>query len=62
MSDQSHSSGSSNAGAFVLAGAVLALAVVVWIVFGGLASEDQPDVSITVPGVGSVEGNVSADG
>lgn len=62
MSDQTSNSGASSVSTFVLAAAVLALAIVLWLVFGGAFSQDEPDVSITVPGVGTVEGTVNSDG
>lgn len=59
MSDQTNTSKRSGAGAFILGGVVVALAVVAYLVFtGGGELLDQPDVSITVPGVGTVEGEV----
>ncbi len=61
MADQSNNSSNSNSGAFILGGVVVALGVVAWVVFGGGLSSDQPDVSIEIPGVGSVEGEVSSD-
>lgn len=61
MSDQTSSSGGSTAGAFVLGGVVVALAVVAWAVFGGTIEADKPDVSIEVPGVGVIEGEVEGN-
>ena len=62
MSEQRKPTGTTNASVLVLAGAILALAVVLWLVFGGAFSEDEPDISVTVPGVGTVEGSVDTDG
>ena len=52
---------SNNSGAFILGGVVVALAVVAWVVFGGGLSSDEPDISIELPGVGSVEGEVKSE-
>ncbi|MCW9042353.1 MAG: hypothetical protein OQK05_03335 [Pseudopelagicola sp.] len=62
MSDQTnHESGSTTPLAFVLGGVVVALAVLAWVVFDGRLPGNEPDISITVPGVGSVEGEVKSD-
>lgn len=62
MSDQTHSTGGSNAAlAFVLGGVVVALGVLAWLYFGGeVPSADQPDVRIELPGGGAVEGEVTS--
>ncbi|MEQ9695916.1 hypothetical protein [Shimia sp. SDUM112013] len=60
MTDQTNSGSQSNAVlAFVLGGVVVALGVLGWVVLGGSLPGDEPDISITVPGVGSVEGEVT---
>lgn len=56
MADQSN-----NTNAFILGGVVVALAVIAWVVFGDGLTTDQPDVSIEVPGVGSIEGEVNSN-
>lgn len=59
MSDTNTSSSSSAPSAFILGGLVVAIGVIAWAVFGGGFTTDEPDISITVPGVGSVEGEVT---
>lgn len=55
--------GSNTAMAFILGGVVVVLAVIAYVFFaGGMPGADQPDISINVPGVGSVEGSVNAEG
>lgn len=62
MTDQTNNGSSSNTAlAFVLGGVVVALVVIGWVVLGGSLTQDKPDISINVPGVGSVEGEVKAD-
>lgn len=56
-----NNSNGSNAGAFILGGVVVALAVLAWVVFGGGFQADQPDISIEVPGVGAIEGEVKSE-
>lgn len=61
MADQTNNSTSNGLGAFVLGGVVVALGVLAWVVFGGGISTDQPDVTIEIPGVGAVEGEVTSN-
>ncbi|MBF9029935.1 hypothetical protein HKCCE3408_05985 [Rhodobacterales bacterium HKCCE3408] len=48
--------------AFLVGALVVALAVLLWFFLGGeVPSTDEPDVSIEVPGVGTVEGDVESE-
>lgn len=60
MTDETNN-GSSGAMAFILGGVVVALAVLGWVVLGGSVPTDEPDISIEVPGVGTVEGDVESN-
>lgn len=44
--------------AFIIGGLVVAVAVMAWILSGGEVPTSEPDVSIEVPGVGTIEGDV----
>lgn len=61
MSDDTDHERPSGVGAFVLGGVVVALAVLAWVFFGGEVVQDEPDISIEVPGVGSIEGEVEGN-
>ena len=62
MSNQSSNSSDNSGMAFVLGGLVVAIVVMGYFVMnGGSFGTEQPDISITVPGVGSVEGSVKSE-
>jgi len=55
------SSGSNGFLTFIVGGLVVAVVVMAWLLSGGELPGDKPDISIEVPGVGTVEGNVKGN-
>lgn len=62
MSDRTNTASSGSVSGFILGGVLAALVVVGYLVYAnGGEVVDEPDVSIEVPGVGSIEGNVDGN-
>ena len=62
MSDQANTTSSGSVSAFILGGVLTALVVVGYLVYANSGEVvDEPDVSIEVPGVGSIEGDIDSN-
>ncbi len=47
--------------AFLVGGLIVGLGTVAWALYGGELPGDDPDISIEVPGVGTLEGEVEGN-
>ncbi len=59
MADQANGSNSTMIIAFCVA--VIAVGAAAWLAFGEGGVFDQPDVQVTIPGVGSIEGEIDGN-